>query len=129
MFKERKILIVDDEEGIRKLLTRGLARLGCSVQSAASAEEGLEVMQRSPAEILFLDLHLPGMSGVDLCREIRRRWPWSIPIAFTGYASVFQLVECREAGFDDYFVKPVDLKELLDAAEYSCRKFERWKRR
>jgi DNA-binding response OmpR family regulator len=72
---------------------------------------------------------LPGMNGLELCREVRRQWPWAICIAVTGYASLFELVDCREAGFEDYFVKPVVLQELLEAAELACKKVERWKRR
>ena len=129
MNSERRILVVDDEQPVRDLLTRALARLGCSVQGAASAAEALEHMKDQPADIVFLDLKLPDMAGLDLCREMRRRWPWAILIAVTGYVSLFELLDCREAGFEDYFVKPVDLKEFLAAAESACRKVARWKHR
>jgi CheY-like chemotaxis protein len=129
MTSERRILVVDDEPPIRNLFLRTLSRLGCSVEAAESADAGLELMRRQPAEILFLDLNLPGMSGVELCREVRRQWPWAITIAVTGYASLFELVACRKAGFEDYFVKPVAPKDLLETAEQACRKVERWKRR
>lgn len=122
-------MVVDDEEPIRKLHMRMLARLGCSCREASSAKEALEHMRRDPAEILFLDLNLPGMTGLDLCREVRRQWPWAIPIAVTGCASLFELVTCREAGFEDYFVKPVKLTDLLGAAEHACSKVARWKQR
>jgi DNA-binding response OmpR family regulator len=69
------------------------------------------------------------MNGVDLCRAVHRDWPWSITIAVTGHASLFELVKCREAGFEDYFIKPVGSKELLKAAEHACNKLERWKQR
>jgi CheY-like chemotaxis protein len=129
MVSERRILIVDDEQPIRDLFMRTLARLGCSIEGASSAGEALEIMGRQPAEILFLDLNLPGMNGLELCRTVSRQWPWAIPIAVTGYASMFELLACREAGFEDYFVKPVVLTELLTAGELACKKVARWKRR
>ena len=47
----------------------------------------------------------------------------------TGYATIFEAVECREAGFDDYYIKPISLKQLLKAAEDSLEKLERWKKK
>ena len=74
-------------------------------------------------------MNLPAMNGVDLCREVHKDWPWSITIAVTGYASLFDLVKCREAGFEDYFIKPVESKQLLEAAGHAFKKLDRWKHR
>ncbi len=84
-------------------------------------------MRSSPGWILFLDLKLPGMNGLDLCRRIKKEWAMTIACAVTGYASLFEIYECREAGFDDYFTKPVDLSVLVEAAELASKKIERWK--
>jgi len=127
--EEKKILVVDDEEPIRDLFERAFTRVGYSVRTAESAEEALEIVQDTPYWVLFLDLNLPGMNGVDLCQRIRQEYPMAIPIAVTGYASLFELTDCRSAGFEDYFTKPVNLAELLDAAEQAFRKLERWKKR
>lgn len=124
-----KILVVDDEPTIRYGFSNIFTRAGCEVQTAGSAEEALTIMTRAPADVLFLDLNLPGMNGIELCREVRKHWPWSIPIAVTGYASLFELVDCREAGFEDYFIKPVDAKVLVEAARHAMAKIERWKQR
>lgn len=126
---ERKILVVDDEAGIRELFTRTFATGGYSVRSAGDATEALEIMRANPAEVIFLDLNLPGMNGIELCRELRKNWPWTILIAVTGYASLFELLDCREAGFEDYFTKPVNLEDLLKAAEAAFAKVERWRSR
>ena len=72
---------------------------------------------------------MPGMNGVELCREMRRRWPWCIVLAVTAYASVYELVACREAGFEDYFVKPVEMEELLTSVAYAFKKIGHWKQR
>ncbi len=125
----RSILVVDDEPCIRAAFEKMFTDAGYDVQTAESAEQALLVMRKAPASVLFLDLNLPGMNGLDLCQQIRREWPWSIAIAVTGYASVFEVVRCREVGFDDYFVKPVTSKELLSVAHRAFQKLDRWKQR
>jgi DNA-binding response OmpR family regulator len=125
----KSILIVDDEPCIRLAYKKVFTNAGYAAQAAESAEQALEIMRATPAEVLFLDLNLPAMNGVDLCRIVHKEWPWSVTIAVTGYASVFELVNCREAGFEDYYTKPVGSKELLAAAQEAFNKLERWKRR
>jgi DNA-binding response OmpR family regulator len=124
---EKKVLIVDDEEPIRNAFTKAFVRNGWDVQTAESGEEALQLMQENPRMICFLDLNLPGMTGVELCRKIRAKWPMAICHAVTGYSSLFELSECREAGFEDYFVKPVDIPILLGAAAQAQAKIDRWK--
>jgi len=126
---ERKILVVDDEEQIREMFGQAFSRAGYTVQTAESAEEAIEIMRKSPFWVLFLDLKLPGMNGVELCRQIHQDWPMAISYAVTGYASLFELSDCRDAGFEDYFTKPVDLSDLIDAAEHAFKKLDRWKKR
>ena len=126
---EKRILVVDDEKQIRDLFSQAFSKAGYEVTVAESAEEALEIVGRKPFWVLFLDLNLPGMNGVELCREIRNRHPMSIPIAVTGYASLFELTDCRDAGFEDYFTKPVSLTDLVQAAEYAFSKLERWRKR
>jgi DNA-binding response OmpR family regulator len=126
---KKSILVVDDEPSIRFAFTKMFATAGYEILTAESAEEALQIMSSTPVPVLFLDLNLPAMNGLDLCCEVRKSWPWSIAIAVTGYASLFDLVKCREAGFEDYFIKPVESKELLTAAEHAFKKLERWKKR
>jgi CheY-like chemotaxis protein len=78
--------------------------------------------------VFFLDLNLPGMNGIDLCRLIRKDNPLTIAYAITGYANTFEVFDYREAGFEDYFTKPVELKKLIEAAERAFQKLGRWKR-
>ncbi len=126
---KQSILVVDDENSIRQQFAAVFSKAGYDVQSAGSAEEALRIMRKRPAEVLFMDLNLPAMNGLELCREVRKGWPWTIAVAVTGYASLFELVDCREAGFEDYFIKPVSLEELLSAAANAFKKIERWKQR
>ena len=124
---EKKVLIVDDEESIRVVFRKAFERDGWEVRTAGSGEEALEIMRETPSMVLFLDLNLPGMSGVELSRRIRRQWPMAISFAVTGYSSLFELTDCREAGFEDYFTKPVDLEMLLEAAAGAASRIQRWK--
>ncbi len=125
----KKVLVVDDEVAILKMFKQAFSNKGYTVRSAESAEEALEVLKQDSIHVMFLDLNLPGMNGVELCRQLREKRPIDIIYAVTGYTSLFELAECRGAGFDDYFHKPVELKELLNAAQDAFEKIERWKKR
>ena len=126
---EKRILVVDDEKQIRDMYSQAFTRAGYEVTTAESAEAALEIFKKEQFWVLFLDLNLPGMNGVDLCRQIRTQYPMSIPYAVTGYASLFELSDCRDAGFEDYFTKPASLSDLLEAAEHAFKKLARWKKR
>lgn len=121
------VLIVDDEEEIRTLLTLVFTKEGYDVRTADSAENALELLENEKIHVIFLDLNLPGMSGKELCSIIRKNMPMSIIHAITGYASLFELSDCRGVGFDDYFIKPISLKTLRKATKDAFQKINRWK--
>lgn len=123
---DRQVLIVDDEESVRSAFRRALERTGCAVRTAACAPEALRLMDDAPAQVIFLDLRLPGMGGLELCRKIRERWPMAILYAVTGYDTRFELPECRMEGFEDYFTKPVSIHDLQGAAGHAFEKLARW---
>ncbi|MCP4724205.1 MAG: response regulator [bacterium] len=125
---KRKILVIDDEKSIRDLFEKVFKGEGYEVITAETAEHALEIYENSGIHVLFIDLQLPGMNGLDLCRIIKEKDPVSICHAVTGYTSVYDLVECREVGFDDYFVKPVRIEALLNAAMEAFEKLGRWKK-
>ena len=129
MVSEKKILVVDDEVHIRDMLEHAFSKAGYTVRLAGSAEETLDILKDEKIQVMFLDLKLPGMNGVELCRKTRKDFPIAIIHAITGYASLFELADCREAGFDDYFIKPVDLEVLFKAAQDAFEKIDRWKKR
>ena len=123
----KKILVVDDEEEIRTLFKRVFAKAGYQVLTADSAESALKLLEDVKIHVMFLDLNLPGMNGIDLCIQIRKNMPMALIHAITGYASLFELSDCRDAGFDDYFIKPISLKTLLKVTEDAFLKIDRWK--
>lgn len=124
---ERKILVVDDEVSILEMMKEVFESEGYQILTAANAEDALKIIKSEPVWVMFLDIKLPGMSGVELCKKIRKDDQISIIHAFTGYSNIYGLLECRAVGFDDFFLKPVQLDVLLKAAKDSFDKLERWK--
>ena len=106
---EKTILVVDDETSILNMFKLAFSKKGFSVKTAASAEEALSLLETEKIHVMFLDLNLPEMNGIELCRTIKKQMPTAILYALTGYASLFELSDCRDAGFDDYFKKPVSM--------------------
>ena len=123
---KRKILVVDNEVSILEMLTEVFSSAGYTVRTAENAEESLNILKEENIKVMFLDLDLPGTNGIDLCKVIRKNNQTSIIHAFTGSDNDYGLMECRAAGFDDFFIKPSGIKLLLRAAEDAFEKIERW---
>ena len=126
---DRYILVLDDELAILTALEKVFSRAGYTAFLAETAEEALGILEKENINVMFLDLNLPGMNGVELCRKIRKDRPIAVIHAVTGYASLFELSDCREVGYDDYFTKPANMEMLLTAAHNAFEKVDRWKKR
>ena len=124
---KRRILVVDDEQPIRDLLSQAFSAMEYEVATARDGQEALDMVAQHGVQLVFMDLKLPGLNGLELCRRIKHFNPLAIIYAMTGYPSTFELADCREAGFDDYFRKPVKLQLLFKAAEQAHERMERWK--
>lgn len=106
------ILIVDDEPQIRRVLLTTLTSEGYAVVEAKSGEEALEKMRSERPDLVLLDANMPGMSGLETCREIRRTSDVSI-IMVTVRNTERDKVMALDAGADDYVVKPFGTEELM----------------
>ena len=124
-----KILIIDDETSVRELFTGVFTDEDYEVIATEDGNRALEILEQDNIDVIFLDLKLFGMNGIDLCRQIREMKPMSMIFAITGWASLFEIEECRQAGFDDYFEKPLDMDMLTDAVADAIKKMDRWKKR
>jgi len=124
---ENKILVVDDKEAIQDMFRQVFTKAGYVVYLAKSAEKAIEILRQESIMVMFLDLKMPEMNGVDLCKKIRLDNQIGIIYALTGYVDLFGLVECRTAGFDDIFTKPASTELLLEATQEAFNKIERWK--
>lgn len=129
MALNRKILIVDDERSIRELFLSAFNSPGYEIHEAESGEQALDILKEHDINLIFLDLKLFGMNGIELCRRIRKDKPISIIYAITGWAGLFEVEECREAGFDDFFTKPFRLEIIFRAVENAFEKLERWRKK
>lgn len=126
---EKRILVVDDEQMVLDLMRTAFTKKGYTVFSALSGCEGLKILRDTNIQVIFLDLKMPEMSGLELCRKIKEQNPIACVFAVTGYASIFELAECREAGFDDYYTKPVKMEQIFKCAEDAFEKLGRWVKR
>lgn len=109
------ILIIDDDNGIRELLSRTLSREGYRVFSAKDAVEALEILNKEPLDLIVCDVLMPGKSGIQLVKELKENpvWPYEIPILMlTALNESDDRVRGLEAGADDYLAKPFDPREL-----------------
>ena len=118
------ILVVDDEESYRDALSVALAREGFRVAIAADGPEAIEQFDREQPSLVLLDVMLPQMSGVDVCREIRNRSQVPI-IMVTARNSEIDAVVGLEVGADDYVTKPFRLRELVARVRAALRRVPR----
>ena len=111
---DARIMIVDDEEDTANLLCDVLSKRGFSVQAVYSAAACLEVMRRDPVEVVVSDVQMPGMSGIELCEQLYRRYPDCAPIVLTGFGRLDTAIAALRAGAWDFITKPVkgDVLEL-----------------
>jgi len=116
MDKMRKVLVVDDEEIVRLSHVRTLAGQNSNVDSARGAEEALEKMQKEPADVVLLDLRMPGIDGLAALKTLKERWPETEVVIITGYPSVYTAREALRLGAFDYLVKPVGPDQVLAVA-------------
>ncbi|HNQ00702.1 MAG TPA: response regulator [Syntrophales bacterium] len=126
---EKTILIVDDEITVREIFKDFFGASGYRVLTAEGADNAVDILKDRQVDVIFLDLRLFGTNGLELGRRIRRENPLSILFAITGWAGLFEVEECREAGFDDFFVKPVEFDMLQKAVEDAFERVERWRKR
>jgi two-component system response regulator HydG len=112
MTSPRRILVVDDQESVRQGLKKLLAGFGHDVMEAGDAEEALERALARPPDLVVIDLHLPGRSGLELVGDFQERGLEATLIVLTGHGTIDSAVEATRRGVFDYLVKPVQ-PELL----------------
>jgi len=108
------------------MLKQVLGEDGYDVECVPSAEAALSLLDTENILVFFLDLNLPGMNGIELCRRIKKETPLSGMHMMTGDPNMCELSDCREAGCDDYFVKPFEIQLIRDSAKHAFVKLQRW---
>jgi signal transduction histidine kinase len=108
-----RVLLVDDEDHIRSVLCDSLASSGYDVDAAASGEDGLSRLSEKPADLMIVDLKMPGISGLEFAAQAAEIVPDGQIVILTGYGDMKSAIEAMRSGAYDYLTKPVDLDRLL----------------
>jgi DNA-binding response OmpR family regulator len=108
-----RILLIDDEPGIRNFVSRGLRGEGFAVDLAADGDAGLKAALGPPYDLIILDLLLPDLGGIEVLRRLIRQHPGQTVIVLSALGDTPSKVASLEAGADDYLVKPFSFEELL----------------
>jgi len=121
----KKILIIEDESSIVKLLTYNLENDGFQVDSSLDGEEGFQMALNGSYDMILLDLMLPGKDGVDICRSLRREKVDTPVIMLTAKDSEIDKIIGLEIGADDYITKPFSPREVLARMKAIFRRYDR----
>lgn len=112
---QARVLVVDDERDFNETIVKRLRRRGFTAETALSGPEALSVLARHEFDVAILDIMMPGMDGIEVLREVKKRYPGMEVILLTGHASVESGVQGMSIGANAYLIKPVDFDELLAA--------------
>jgi len=117
--EKKPILVVDDEKNIRLTMSQSLEPLGITVRTAVNGEEALQMIRGNlefKYVLVFLDLKMPGMDGMDVLRRIREEWPEIRVIIITAHGNIDSAVEAMKLGAVDFIQKPFSPAEIRDLA-------------
>jgi len=106
------VLVTDDDADIRRVLTRTLLTLGFDAAEASNGEEALREVEARPFDVVLLDVNMPGMGGIEACRQIRKKAPRLQILMLTVREREEDKVKALDAGADDYVTKPFSMPEL-----------------
>ncbi|MDD2554131.1 MAG: response regulator transcription factor [Desulfotomaculaceae bacterium] len=110
---KNKIMVVEDEESIRRFINLNLSAVGYEVGEAESGEKALTMLRSFRPDVTVLDLMLPGISGFEVCRQIRKMMPETFVIMLTAKGQDTDIILGLELGADDYLIKPFNPFELI----------------
>jgi two-component system KDP operon response regulator KdpE len=117
-----KVLIVDDEPSIRRAIRTTFGTLGFDIAEAMTGEQALPLLRAANFDAVLLDVNMPGMGGLEACREIRRQFPRIAVLMLTVRDNEDDKVEALDAGADDYVTKPFPIRELVARVRAAVRR-------
>src|SRR3984957_8695421 len=120
--KVGRVLVVEDDESLRRVTHAQLIKIGCETDAAMDVPQALELLHKRPHDLVISDLNLPGMSGLDLLKQVHAEYPETTVVLMTAYGTVKTAVDAMKFGAYDYLTKPVHPYELRALVE---RIFER----
>ena len=107
-----KVLVIDDEQSILKTFKLRLAKWGYQVLTAFSGDSGIKKLRNYKCQVVITDLKMPGLSGQEVLKEVKERYPDIEVIMITGYATIEAAVETMKAGAFDFLVKPLNFEHV-----------------
>ncbi|WP_297954186.1 response regulator [uncultured Desulfobulbus sp.] len=117
-----RLLLVDDEPDFKEVMLKHLSRRGIRLSVAECCLDALDELDTAPADVVIMDMHMPGENGIQCLRKVKERWPLTEVIILTGHASVQSGMEGMQSGAFDYCIKPIDVRELLEKVELAAQK-------
>jgi DNA-binding response OmpR family regulator len=125
----RRILLVEDSNDIAELMALHLTDIDCDVTLATDGARGLELAKGSRCDLIILDVMLPGIDGLEICRSLRNRRNYTPILMVTAKSSEIDRVLGLEFGADDYLVKPFSIAEFLARVKALLRRIEQFSKR
>ncbi len=117
MAKKSSILVVDDEDALRTVLGGELANEGYEVRTAADGDEAISELEKSPFDLVLLDIKMPRLNGFEVLKFIKEKHEKTKVVMLTGFADLKNAIESKKLGADDFVSKPYDLVDLLTTIE------------
>ncbi len=123
------ILVIDDEAPLRHTLTRILGRAGMDVTTAASGKEALTLLAEHAYDLVYLDIRMPDMSGLEVLKEVRANYPALPVVLFTAQPDLSSAMEAVRNGASDYLLKPLQPQTLIERTQAILAKQEKERRK
>lgn len=111
------ILVVDDEDALRTVLSSELESEGYEVDMAADGDEAIDIVQKKQFNLVLLDIKMPRVDGFEVLKFIKEKYPHVKVIMLTGFADLKNAIESKKLGAEDFVSKPYDLVDLLTTIE------------
>ena len=121
---EKKLLLVDDDESYLNIVKKILTKMGYAAEVAASSKEALKILEKENFPLIITDLDMPGLDGVELCKQIKEKDSKLIVYALSGYITEYDTENLEKSGFDGYLSKPAKIEVLKQAIEGAFDKLE-----
>ena len=116
MTASRKVLVVDDDPAVRKSIDRVLTNKGYAVITAENGEEAMRKLNEQKYDLVYTDIRMPGMSGLDVAEQVKARKPWTPVVIITGYGTDAAQARAKAAGVSNFVHKPLSPEIIEDSA-------------
>ena len=117
MAEKNKILVVDDEEALRTVLSGELVSEGYDVRTASDGDEAISSIQKESFDLVLLDIKMPRLNGFEVLKFVKEKHPRTKVVMLTGFADLKNAIESKKLGAEDFVSKPYDLVDLLTTIE------------